>query len=135
MIPRRVLQAGAMTWAAVGLAVAVSALGSVTPDALAVVAVASVGGPLAAAFAVVALHRHRDRAAGWLLLLSVVTPTYLAWVLNGPALLVGVTLVVVPRIILSSGTSLLESTQTPVGRSETAGLDVQRTQVFLEVDM
>jgi hypothetical protein len=99
---RRVLQIGAMTWAAVGLVVALWSLGAATPDAWAVVALASAAGPLAALLAAFALAHHKDRAAGLLLLVSVVTPTYFAWVLNVPALLAAAALVVAPRIMVGA---------------------------------
>src|ERR1700680_1486851 len=64
MAHRRALQVGALVWAAVGLFVALSSLGAVMPDARAVVALASGGGPLAAVLAAVAFERRRDRVAG-----------------------------------------------------------------------
>jgi hypothetical protein len=45
----------------------------------------------------VVIGRHRDRAAGVLLLVSALTPTYFAYVLNVPALVVGLYLLIAPR--------------------------------------
>lgn len=81
-------------WAVVGAAVAWSALPSVEPDARVLVGAASTLGPLAAVASALALSRGRDRVAGLALILSVATPTYFAWALNLPALVLGVWLVV-----------------------------------------
>src|SRR5262245_9225180 len=92
MARRRALAIGACVWAAVGAAVAFTALGSVNADARLIVGVASVVGPLAALCAAWCVLRGRARAAGALLLVSVLTPTYFAYVLNLPAFVVGVAL-------------------------------------------
>jgi|APDOM4702015118_1054815.scaffolds.fasta_scaffold16297_3 hypothetical protein len=97
---RRVLAFGALLWAFVGAAVALLSFNEVNPDARLVVGVLSVLGPLAAVGASRLLARGTDRQAGVLLLVSVVTPTYFAYVLNVPALLVGLVLLVAPRAIL-----------------------------------
>ncbi|MCU1484518.1 MAG: hypothetical protein JWN67_1264 [Actinomycetia bacterium] len=97
---RRPLQIGALVWAVIGASVALSALGDVDPDARLLVGAFSIGGPLAAVGAARLLARGAGRAAGALLLLSVLTPTYFAYVLNVPALLVGVALVVAPHVVL-----------------------------------
>jgi hypothetical protein len=81
-------QIGAVVWAGVGLAIALTALRS-TPDAPVVIWVCSVALPLLAVLAVVALIRERYRLAGFLLVLSAATPTYFFWVVNLPALVVG----------------------------------------------
>ena len=97
MVERQVLRAGAIGWAVVGLTVALASLGRVNSDALLVVGGASVAFPMAAALASMALGAGRDRTAGILLLVSVATPTYFAWPLNIPALLVGLALLVFPK--------------------------------------
>ena len=97
MVERQVLRAGAIGWAVIGLVVALASFPRTNSDSVLLVGVASVAFPLAAAIASVALGAGRDRAAGLLLLVSVATPTYFAWVLNVPALLVGLALLVVPR--------------------------------------
>jgi hypothetical protein len=80
-----------------------ASLDRVNPDVRVPVGIASVAFPLAAALAYVALVRRRARAAGLLLLVSVLTPTYFAWVLNVPALLVGSALLLSPnRMVRSS---------------------------------
>lgn len=97
---RRVLQLGAIVWAVIGASVALVSLGGVNADARLLVGVFSVVGPLAAVGAARLLARGADRAAGALLLVSVLTPTYFAYVLNLPALVVGLALVVAPRAVL-----------------------------------
>jgi hypothetical protein len=101
-----------LVWAVVGAVVALPALSMVTADARVIVGAASVLGPLAAAGAAVALQRQRDRLAGALLLVSALTPTYFAWVLNVPALVVGVMLLVAPHRLLRHD----RSTRRTVGR-------------------
>jgi hypothetical protein len=93
---RRTLEVGAVVWAMVGVAVALASLGDVNDDARLLVGTASVLGPLAALTASWFLRRLSDRAAGVLLLISAATPTYFAFVLNVPALLVGIVLAVAP---------------------------------------
>lgn len=73
-------------WAGVAAAVAFGSLGRVNADARVLVGAASVLGPLAAVAASRLLARGSDRAAGALLLVSVLTPTYFAYVVNVPAL-------------------------------------------------
>jgi hypothetical protein len=91
---RRVLQAGTLVWFVAGSAVALGSLGNVNDDARPLVAAASVVGPLLAVWAAVRLSEHADRSAGALLVVSaVVTPTYFAYALNVPALVIGVLLV------------------------------------------
>lgn len=102
MPTRRVLQIGSLLWAAVGAVIAWSALGTVNADARWIVAAASVLGPAAAVAAAGSLGRRHDRLAGTLLLVSVLTPTYFAAVVNLPALVVGLVLLVAPRSILPS---------------------------------
>lgn len=93
MNARRVIRFGAIAWAFAGAAVAVPWLATVDAAARVVVGVLTVIGPLAALGAAHLLARGHDRAAGALLLLSALTPTYFAYVLNVPALLVGLGLV------------------------------------------
>jgi hypothetical protein len=96
-VVQRVVQVGALTWAAVGLAVSLTSLRATNPDARVFVGVASVFGPTSAVLAASALAHHRVRTGGVLLILSIVTPTYFAWALSVPALIVGLALVVAPR--------------------------------------
>ena len=63
----------------------------------------SVAFPLAAVLASIALARGRNRTAGLMLLLSVGTPTYFAYVLNVPALLVGLALLLAPDLTVRTG--------------------------------
>ena len=100
MITRQVIRVGAIAWAAAGSAAALLSLGSVNQDAWVIVGIAGLLGPLAALLAATAVARRQDRLAGLLLLISVATPTYFAWVLNVPALLVGLGLVVAPTAII-----------------------------------
>ena len=102
MIDRRAVQVGALVWAMVGFAVATGSLTAVNADALVPLAIASVAFPACAAAAALALGRDHTRIAGVLLLLSVATPTYFAWAINLPALVIGVALAVAPGRILRS---------------------------------
>ena len=97
---RRVLQIGALAWAAIGALVALASLGNVNADARLLVGAFSVAGPLAAVGAAWLLGRGADRGAGALLLVSVLTPTYFAYILNLPALVIGLALVVAPHAML-----------------------------------
>ena len=100
MARRRSLEIGAVVWAIVGLWVGLAVAGASNADAKVLVYSAAILGPAAALIGAVALERHRDRSAGALFLISVVTPTVFAWVLNVPALIVGVWLLAAPRSIL-----------------------------------
>lgn len=100
MSRRRAVEIGSLGWAVIGAVVALAAIPEVNDDAKALVALASVGFPLCALGAALALRRHRDRAAGMPLLLSVATPTYFAYPLNVPALVVGIALRVSPSVAL-----------------------------------
>jgi len=100
MVERRLLHLGILAWAVVGLAVAVPSLTRVSPDARLVIGFASVAFPACAVLASMALTHGRDRLAGALLLVSVATPTYFAWVVNVPALLIGLALLVVPSLLV-----------------------------------
>lgn len=97
---RRALIIGAAIWAVVGAAVALTPLRSVDKDARLLIGVMGVVFPACAAAGALALQRRRDRLAGGLLLLSVLTPTYYLYVLPIPALIVGVTLLARPVTIL-----------------------------------
>jgi hypothetical protein len=78
----------------------VQALPDVNADARMIVGLASMIFPLCAVAAALALRRRADRLAGLLLILSVATPTYFDYVLNLPALIVGLALVAVPSMTL-----------------------------------
>lgn len=97
---RRAVQVGAVLWAAVGAAIALASLDGVNADARPIVGVASILGPLAAVLASRSVARAADRVAGGLLLMSVLTPTYFAYVLNLPALVIGIALLAVPQVVL-----------------------------------
>lgn len=96
---RRVVQVGALVWAGTGAAVAFASLGSANADARVLVVVMSVAGLMAAVAASVAVSREVDRWAGGLLLASAVTPTYFAYVLNVPAVVVGFALLITPGLV------------------------------------
>ena len=99
MTAKRAVEIGSVAWAAIGAAVALAALPDVNNDARLLVGVASVLFPLCALGAAVLLRRNQLRAAGLLLLLSVATPTYFAWVLNVPALFAGLMLLAAPAFV------------------------------------
>lgn len=85
-------------WAVAGATAALLAWPDVNTDAQLLVGVASVLGPAAAFAAFRFAGQGRLRVAGGLLILSaVVTPTFMAWALNVPALLLGLFLVVAPN--------------------------------------
>ena len=109
MLNRQVVRVGSIVWAVIGLAIGISSLGAVNRDARALVAAAAVLGSLAALLASFAVDRLRPRLAGVLLVFSVITPTFFAWILNVPALLVGILLVVMPSLV---------SSRTATGRSK-----------------
>ena len=86
---RMVIEFGAAIWGVVGAALALGGLSDVNSDVRWPAGIASIAFPLCAITGAVALRSGRDRLAGVLLLLSVATPTYFAYVLNLPALIVG----------------------------------------------
>lgn len=101
MTRRQVLQAGTLVWVVAGAAVALGSLGDVNDDARLLVGVASVVGPLLGVGAAVQLGRQADRSAGVLLVLSaLLTPTYFAYVINIPALILGMILAVAAHRVL-----------------------------------
>jgi uncharacterized membrane protein YeaQ/YmgE (transglycosylase-associated protein family) len=100
MIERRVLLVGSLVWAVVGLSVGLGALRSTETDARFVVLAACVVGSVAALLASVSFAKRRDRLAGGLLLVSVITPTVFAWILNVPALLVGLAVLTSPVFVV-----------------------------------
>lgn len=93
----RVVQVGALLWAVVGATIALPAIVHANPDGRVIVATGSFVGPLAALTAARCVARRRDRGAGAFLLVSVLTPTYSALVLNVPALIAGLAFVTFPR--------------------------------------
>lgn len=97
---RRAVEVGALVWAGVGAAIAIPSLATVNADARLLVGTAAILGPLAAVGAWQLLQRQADRMAGALLLVSVLTPTYFAYVVNLPALVVGLLLVTIPHLVL-----------------------------------
>jgi hypothetical protein len=102
MVDRRVLQIGAIVWAVIGFVLAVVGFVEVNPDARLLVGVASIAFPAAAVLAGFALSSRRERIAGLLLLISVATPTYFAYIVNLPALVVGLALLGVPKMTVRS---------------------------------
>ena len=101
MISRRTLTVGAIVWAVVGFTVGLTALPDVNPDAVVLFAAACAVGPLCALFAALALRNLRDRLAGLLLVISVVTPAVFAWPLNLAALLAGLAIVISPSKVIA----------------------------------
>lgn len=95
---RRAFVVGSLVWAVVGAGIALSALfvGDFERRALVIVTAASILGPLAAVGAAWCFRRGDNRRAGALLLVSVLTPTYFAAVVNVPALVVGLAEVIRP---------------------------------------
>lgn len=106
---RDAVEIGCWIWAFGGAAIALAALFTVIGEAPIVLYVASVAFPLAAAGAAVAIRSHRDRLAGLLLLVSVATPTYFAYVFNLPALIVGIALLAWPPAVLGGRRSSVAS--------------------------
>lgn len=102
MTRRDVLETGCLIWAFGGAVIALAALFPVVGDAPVALYIASVVFPSAAAGAALAVRSSRDRLAGLLLLISVATPTYFAYVVNLPALIVGIVLLAWPPAIVGS---------------------------------
>ena len=98
MLIRQGVRLGSIVWAVVGLAVGMRSIGAVNSDARALVLAACVVGSASALMASAAVARRRDRLAGALLVVSVITPTFFAWMLNVPALLVGAVLLFGPTM-------------------------------------
>lgn len=82
----------AVLWGVLGAGVALSALPNANADPRVVIGVLSVLLPGASIGAAVAIHRGRPTLAVPLLLVSVLTPTYFAWVLNLIPMFVAVTI-------------------------------------------
>ena len=101
MISRRALTVCAIVWAVVGFTVGLTALPDVNPDAVVLFAVACAVGPAAALFAASALRNLRDRLAGVMLVISVVTPAVFAWPLNLAALVAGLALLISPSKVIA----------------------------------
>jgi hypothetical protein len=101
VISRRTLRVGAIVWAVLGFIVGLTALPSVNADAVIVFAAACAVGPASALGAALALRHFRDRLAGLLLVISVVTPAVFAWPLNLAALIVGLAIVITPSKVIA----------------------------------
>lgn len=97
---RQAVEIGCWIWAIGGAMIALGALFTVIGDAPVVLYLASVAFPLAAVAAASAIRSCRDRLGGLLLLVSVATPTYFAYIVNLPALIVGIVLLIWPPAIL-----------------------------------
>lgn len=106
---RQALIVGSTAWAVIGAAFAIAQVPNANPDARWIVGIASVVFPATAAGAAMALRRGALRWAGVLLLLSVATPTYMAYALNLPALVVGLVLVASPRTLHLQEDDVVES--------------------------
>jgi hypothetical protein len=78
---RSIHAALAVGWGVVGFAIALPALPNVNPDVRLLVGALSIAGPGAALGAALAIHHDRSVLAAILLVISVFTPTYFAWVL------------------------------------------------------
>ncbi len=89
-----------LAWGALGFGVALGSVPHLVGDARLLVGIASVVLPAAAIGAALAVARDHPRGAGVLLVISAATPTYFAWVLNIPALVVGLVLVVAPQALV-----------------------------------
>ncbi len=97
---RRIVELGSLVWAVSGALIALASLSDVNDDVRVLVGLASVVFPLCALCAAVMLRRRHDRLAGLLLVVSTATPTYFAYPLNLPALVVGLALLASPGIAL-----------------------------------
>lgn len=96
---RGVTQALIIVWATVAFSIALAGLKDIDSPPV-VLIVASVVGPLAAVAAAMMLSHGADRSSGLLLLVSVGTPTYFAWFLNVPALVLSLMLLVWGKALL-----------------------------------
>ncbi len=105
ILKARYFQIFAFVWALVGFGTAISGLSRTSGDARSLVTTFSVLGPLSALGAAVLIRKGTLRWAGVLLVLSVATPTYFAWPINIPALLVG--------LLLLGGLQLTPMQRTP----------------------
>jgi hypothetical protein len=101
VISRRALTVYSVVWSVLGFIIGLTALPSVNADAVVLFAVACAVGSAAAMFAALALRNLRDRLAGLLLVISVVTPAVFAWPLNLMALLVGLAVVIAPAKVIA----------------------------------
>jgi hypothetical protein len=101
---RRVVYIGSLLWAIIGSTIALASLPTVNEDARLLVGLASIVFPLCALAAGVALGRGHDRKAGMLLMVSAATPTYFAYPLNVPALVVGLAVLASPAAVLCRAT-------------------------------
>ncbi len=90
---RRALIVASLLWAVIAGTVALVALPDVNPDVRLLVGVLSIVLPLAAVAAAWALHRGNDWLAVVLLLVSVATPTYMAWAINAVPILLAAAVV------------------------------------------
>jgi hypothetical protein len=88
-------------WATIGFGIGLMEFGSINADARLLFSAAWVGGPLAAVLASIAVANRRDRTAGGLVLVSVVTPTFFAWPLTIPALVIGLALTITPHAVIA----------------------------------
>jgi len=100
----RQIAVGAIVWAAIGAGVALATVPEVNDDVRIAVAVASVVFPACAVVAAAEFLRNHIRVGGLSLLVSAATPTYFAWALNVPALILGAALVALPHLVCPSVT-------------------------------
>jgi len=97
---RGLLEVAALTWAAVAAGGAFGAMLTIDRSSVLLLSVIALVGPIAAMIASQLLGRGADRAAGALLLVSLLTPSYFSWVVSLPALAIGAALVAAPRLIV-----------------------------------
>ena len=99
LLDRQVARIGSMAWSVIGFALGLRSIGAVNGDARVLVLTVCVVGSGSALMASAAVASRHQRLAGVLLVVSVITPTFFAWVLNVPALLVGVVLIFAPAVV------------------------------------
>ena len=99
MLDRQLVRIGSIVWAVVGFTVGLRSIRAVNADARVLVLTACVVGSASALMASAAVASRHERFAGVLLVVSVITPTFFAWVLNIPALLGGAVLIFAPAVV------------------------------------
>lgn len=95
----KALPAACLAWGVVAGAIALQALPNVNHEVRWLVGIMSVVLPACALGAAQAFRAGAPRIGAALLLLSSMTPTYFAWALNVPAILIGTALVVAPSLV------------------------------------
>lgn len=95
----RWLPMGCLAWGVAAAAISLPALPEVNHQVRWLVGIMSVVLPACAVGAASAFRAGATRLGAAMLLLSAMTPTYFAWALNLPALVIGTMLVVVPSLV------------------------------------